>query len=846
MKLISCHIENYGKICNEDFSFDQNVTQFCKENGYGKTTLASFMKAMFYGLPSYRSNSKDFNDRKHFYPFAGGKFGGNITFEINGKIYRIERFFDKKSDTEDSFAAYCNGKPTQEFASGVGKTIFGLDEASFARTVFIDSEVFDFGSTTNINARLNRDAAGMSDDSVLDEAKAKLDKARKRLKADRGGSGEISAQTERIRELEARIKNERQIAATLEEKYKTANALRDLISARSEELQAANTRNLILERWRHADEENARIREKERRLEELEKRYPCGIPEESEISFLRNANARIAAMRGQSQEFIAQDKTARLNQLKEIFAEELPDDEKIRALEAEIREIEDAEREISFARRGRDEEQYRTLAKKFAEARPDQKQLDRLQETVNGYRLADRQIKQLTEVASPPAEQLGRKNTKYVIAAAVAAAVAAAGVACLFFIVTAGAILLTLGTAGLLADGFFYLKSNTVKTAPAQGNPEIAAIKARQDLLEKEIYSFLAPYGYYSADGAAYDYSRFTEDVKLFDKLTAAYGELEERQARNADRRKKTVDFFGRFNVKEDSLSQCLYSLKKSADDYRRLTRESEQAENAAAALKQRRATLEKEICALIEKYRIAADDLSELPDRLTDDRKTYDSLHQEIAAQKAALQIYVKNNNLAHRPTGEEIDTETLSSALRQNQKELLSIESQIAEDENTVENLNDHTGQLEREKDKLEQMKQRYAVYKETLAKIEQAEQNLKDKYVRPIKDGYIRYAELLEKTLGEKITMDQNFNLSYERCGENRSEKYLSAGQRSICALCFRLALIDNIFEKEKPFIIMDDPFVNLDALHMEKTADLLKELAKERQIIYFSCHESRKLG
>ncbi|MBQ8406703.1 MAG: AAA family ATPase, partial [Clostridia bacterium] len=82
MKLISCYVEGYGKIKREEFFFDEKLSVFSRENGAGKTTLASFIKAMFYGLESYREKSKEFFDRQHFYPFDGGEFGGNITFEM--------------------------------------------------------------------------------------------------------------------------------------------------------------------------------------------------------------------------------------------------------------------------------------------------------------------------------------------------------------------------------------------------------------------------------------------------------------------------------------------------------------------------------------------------------------------------------------------------------------------------------------------------------------------------------------------------------------------------------------------------------------------------------------------
>ena len=56
--------------------------------------------------------------------------------------------------------------------------------------------------------------------------------------------------------------------------------------------------------------------------------------------------------------------------------------------------------------------------------------------------------------------------------------------------------------------------------------------------------------------------------------------------------------------------------------------------------------------------------------------------------------------------------------------------------------------------------------------------------------------------------------------------------------------RLSLIDSLFEKEKPFIILDDPFVNLDESKIKNATDLLKNISKDYQIIYFICHDSRR--
>ena len=58
-----------------------------------------------------------------------------------------------------------------------------------------------------------------------------------------------------------------------------------------------------------------------------------------------------------------------------------------------------------------------------------------------------------------------------------------------------------------------------------------------------------------------------------------------------------------------------------------------------------------------------------------------------------------------------------------------------------------------------------------------------------------------------------------------------------------LCMRFALVDALFTGEKPFVILDDPFVNLDDRHTKEALALLRKLAEERQILYLVCNSSR---
>ncbi len=58
-----------------------------------------------------------------------------------------------------------------------------------------------------------------------------------------------------------------------------------------------------------------------------------------------------------------------------------------------------------------------------------------------------------------------------------------------------------------------------------------------------------------------------------------------------------------------------------------------------------------------------------------------------------------------------------------------------------------------------------------------------------------------------------------------------------------ICKRFALIDVLFKDEKPFMILDDPFTDLDDEKVKKSLNLLKTLSEEYQVLYLVCHDSR---
>ena len=67
--------------------------------------------------------------------------------------------------------------------------------------------------------------------------------------------------------------------------------------------------------------------------------------------------------------------------------------------------------------------------------------------------------------------------------------------------------------------------------------------------------------------------------------------------------------------------------------------------------------------------------------------------------------------------------------------------------------------------------------------------------------------------------------------------------TSGKQDLVGVCMRMALVEAMYKEEKPFLIFDDPFVNLDDNNIKGAMKLLDEIAKNYQVIYFTCSESR---
>jgi uncharacterized protein YhaN len=80
MKILSAYIAGFGKFANRSFDFSSDLTVIKEDNGWGKTTLADFIRCMLYGQDAGRGKSVENNERAKYAPWNGGAYGGSLTF----------------------------------------------------------------------------------------------------------------------------------------------------------------------------------------------------------------------------------------------------------------------------------------------------------------------------------------------------------------------------------------------------------------------------------------------------------------------------------------------------------------------------------------------------------------------------------------------------------------------------------------------------------------------------------------------------------------------------------------------------------------------------------------------
>ena len=307
MKLIRCHIENFGVLSDFDFSFAEGLTTICQSNGFGKSTFAAFIKAMFYGFPRTGARNIVENERKRYDPWQGGKYGGYLEFEVQDVSYRVTRYFGKTA-AKDTFSLLdlTNRRPSTRFSEKLGEELFQLDADSFARSTYVPQlSANDMQATTSIRSKLSNLVDDTNDLRNYDTAEKRLHDYRTKFRAYRGEGGAINEIIRERLRLESDKYKAEQLRPGLQEVVESIDRLNgekaiktDAVNNLREKIRLASDQKVRIANQKQLNSLRLEVEKKQQYLQEMDEGYPVGYPTAEEIKEQRE-NLSIIQQEGQ-------------------------------------------------------------------------------------------------------------------------------------------------------------------------------------------------------------------------------------------------------------------------------------------------------------------------------------------------------------------------------------------------------------------------------------------------------------------------------------------------------------------------------------------------------------------
>lgn len=818
-------------------TFHEQLTIINEENGWGKSTFAAFCRAMFYGLEVSRAQN---NERKRYEPWQGGKYGGNITFEANGKRYRLERFFGKR-EKEDTFRLYDDesGLESADFTDNIGCELFGIDRDSYNKSAYIsqgETEI-EIDKTGSISAKLLHLVDSENDMNRFDEAVARLEKQAKQYDKIVGAKG---SHTEEIRKLQREIEEyEAELPAYDRCKDEFAQTKQQYQQLK-EEKKEADRKMLLREKQKQFKMLSEEVAKAEDAMKECRSKL-LAVPDEETLGKIKKA----------SEDY----KTTKILSENNRFPVE-KEGELYSLLDREIRVSEEEVEEVRMA------------AKTYAEAKAEvnrvsvdegeRMRLGFLEGFFGDHVPTEEEIGRMfslctktADLKSKIAEENGRLE---ILSADKSARIMAVGLFVMAFLCIGGGIALMLSGAlygialivcGVVPAiiGILRLIDRKGRTKRNEARENLRRLTQEKDGGETALDEFLTRYNMPKDDPASQlsEINRYLGEYRTLQKKKETAERLEAESdfpGMKAKIIRLSTPYLPNLPDSCDEIASELEKAYKKQQYIEALKEEKKKSDQLAAATETARSALK----TLFAPYIDAPEDhayelLHGAMDRFT---LTCDGYREA----KRRMEDFAAENPEATASTEmeEEPDIRALEKALEDTERAISFYEHRIDEFEDHLDKCDGLRETLETTMAEAEEIRRKLRIVQRAAEGLKEANETMGKTYLGPIRDAFENYIEKLSAP--GQVQIDSEFHVGIRDFGEQHPSKAYSAGLRDVFGISLRFALIDALFENETPVVIMDDPFVNLDKERLMSARAMLDKLSEKYQILYFVCHESRE--
>ncbi len=231
-------VVSFGKLKNAVVTPSTGINILSAPNESGKTTLASFIKFVFYGFAGTRNHGITDNERKLYTPWSGETSEGSIDITADGVRYTVHRLCTPSGKESVEVVNRATGK--NEFVGAVpGEALFGVSEELFAKTLFFKQLTLPQSKDELIAERLRNISISADEQVGTKKAVERLKDCKNEL-VGKAGKGIIPAL---VRERDAIEEN---VTANTENRREIMR-LRGEIKSRNTKLSDNAEKNAVLE-----------------------------------------------------------------------------------------------------------------------------------------------------------------------------------------------------------------------------------------------------------------------------------------------------------------------------------------------------------------------------------------------------------------------------------------------------------------------------------------------------------------------------------------------------------------------------------------------------------------------
>lgn len=878
MKILSCYINNFGILSDREFVFNDGLNEICEDNGWGKSTLTSFIRVMLYGFENESAKTKMQRERFIFKPWQGGVYGGNICIEVGNARYSISKTFgEKASDDIVEVRDLDTNIVTDELGSNIGETIFQLDSASFMRTSFISQSDCSTQVGSSINAKLGNLTDNTDDINRYEEVDNRINGILNSLTPDRK-TGLIKSLKMEISEKEAALRDKdilEKTSATLSEK---------LLELRGQLYDIKDEQNYISEELTKESEyqETKVLRERyeilitnlaarEQELAGARHAFPNEVPSSEELEEKQMLCSEVLSIKGElNQSRLTSEEIILLKQLEKYFNGKVPSDQELNKAADDLSIIDSLRDDIDRKQMPTDNvKRYKELSIKLGGNMPAEREIDELLTNLSSRIDKVQEIKQKQsqleiyqeEQEKKDAEQRERNAKNRTFGLVIGAILIIMGVVVFLMFKNEYYMGFLPGIAGLGLIIF------GLRKGPKGAKDERIArleqeIKDDQDfvnLIGKDLDEFKRRYEW-DYDSAQISYSLLDMKKAIIEfkllKSEKDQDQTEPLKDRCQRIRVELQEFISRYEPElansEDRIAKALPIIENKKQEYNRLKNQNEKSNTLVERLEVK----EKKLSAFLLSNGYQGEDYARSLSDMSDKQYAYLMAKREVKRATVEKETFEQNTpgyeqllNMTDPNVDNTITTlnerrlylDECADSIKSNIDEY---ERQLLEKQEKLQNLYEIEADLENLYIQRNNAIDEYNLYALTRDYLAKAKENLTNKYTKPIMEGFSKHLMTLTGHDSDGYHLDANIRMTKTVHGMQREIDHMSKGQQDLVGICMRMALVDAMYGEEKPFIIFDDPFTNFDSVKTRNGMEFVRKLAEEYQILYFTCHESRR--